>query len=284
MGRSVAMYRLVTHSVWSIIALICLLGGCDFANPISPQPPLALPSELSVEEHALKNMPEIEPLTFVPVESTQAEILSKHQNERSKHFSDKPLPPEPTISLGGDKLTAIADYTYAHRTDKGQEVSIPISCSVKVSRNGKVIYTIQPKLSAVDATPNLWGLWAYDNHWVIEVAHVTEKEIFSNIMYHDVFGEIIQDGISLNKLHGYQETFGFQLMKGKPFYFFKKQGWFGISYDHREIPLGYAQIPHYRCCSASALNPRSAENMVAFFARRGTVRPVWHYVEIGVFE
>jgi hypothetical protein len=272
-------------ATWGIAVLVCLcLGGCDFVNPAPAQVPLAQASELSVEEHALRGMPEVEPLTFVPMESTQVEILSKHQNERSKRFSDKPLPPEPTILLGGDKITATADYAYAHHTDKGQEVSIPMSCSVNVSRNGKVIYTIRLETSAADATPNLWGLWAYDNHWVLEVAHVTEKEVFSNIMYHDVFGEIIQDGISLNKLHGYQETLGFQLMKGKPFYFFKKQGWFGASYDNREIPLGYAQILHYGCCSASALNPKSAENMVAFFARRGLVRPVWHYVEIGVFE
>ena len=277
------MYRFVTHSTWGIIALVCLcLGGCDFVNPASPQTPLALPPGLSVEEYTLKGMPEVEPLIFVPVESTQAEILSKHQNERSKRFSDRPLSTEPTISLGGDKLTAIADYTYAHRTDKGQEVSIPVSCSVKVSRNEEAIYTIQ--LGAAGATPNLWGLWAYDDHWVLEVAHATEKGLFSNAIGSDVLGEVIQDGISLNKQHGYQETFGFQLMRGKPFYFFKKLGWFGISYDHREIPLGYAQIPHYGCCSASALNPRSAESMVAFFARRGTVRPEWHYVEIGVFE
>ena len=215
-------------------------------------------------------MPEVEPLTFVPVKSTQAEILSKHQAERDKH-PDWPYPNRAV--LGSDQLTAITDETI---TDTGSKIA------VRVTRNGTAIYRIQ----LGDSSPygSLRGLWAYDNHWVLEVIHATEKEIFPNTMDYDVFGQVIQDGISLNKLHGYQETFGFQLMHGKPFYFFKKQGWFGVSYDHREIPLGYAQVPHYGCCSASALNPRSAENMVAFFARRGLVRPVWHYVEIGVFE
>ena len=265
------MYRFVTHSIWGIIALVCLcLGGCDFSNPVSPQTPLVLPPELSVEEHALKDRPEVEPLTFVPVKSTQAEILSKHQGERDKH-PDWPYPNH--ASLGNDKLTAITDET---NTNNGSKVS------VQVSRNGAAIYTIQ----LGDSSPfgSLRGLWAYDNHWVLEVVHAAAKKIFPNTMDYDVFGEVIQDGISLNKQHGYQETFGFQLMRGKPFYFFKKQGRLGVSYDHREIPLGYTQILHYGCCSASALNPRSAENMVAFFARRGTVRPVWHYVEIGVFE
>lgn len=279
------MRRFATHSVWSITALICLcLGGCDFVNPVSPQTPLALAPKLSVEEYALKGMPEVEPLTFVPVKSTQAEILSKHQDKRDKRFPDWSYSNQRLVSRGDDQLTAIDNVTYAQYTDKGQEVSVAISSSVEVSHNGEIIYIIPVGTASTEAIPNLWGLWAYDNHWVLEVAHATQKGVFSDAIGPDVLGEIIQDGISLNKQHGYQETFGFQLMKGKPFYFFKKQGWFGISYDHREIPLGYAQIPHYRCCSASALNPRSAENMVAFFARRGTVRPVWHYVEIGVFE
>jgi hypothetical protein len=79
----------------------------------------------------------------------------------------------------------------------------------------------------------------------------------SNEIDFDVWGEVIQDGISLNKQHGYQEAFGFQLMKGKSFYFFKKRGRLGISYNGVEIPLGYTQVPHYWCCSAAALNPRS---------------------------
>jgi hypothetical protein len=70
-------------------------------------------------------------------------------------------------------------------------------------------------------------------------------------------------------------------MNDKPFYFFKKFGRLGISYDGREIPLGYAEIPRYGCCSAAALNPRSAENMVSFFAQRDGI---WYYVEVGVFN
>jgi len=223
-----------------------------------------------VEEYALKGTPEVEPLTFLLVESTQEEILRKHRDERDKRFPDQLYFSHQVVSLGDDELTAIEKVT---DTNKGQKVS------VQVSRNGEAIYTIQ----VGDSSPIrcLRGLWAYDNHWVLEVAHVTEKRGFQNTVDHDVFGQVIQDGISLNKPHGYQETFGYQLMGGKPFYFFKKRGRLGISYDNQEIMLGYTQIPHYWCCSASALNPRSAENMVAFFAQRGGV---WYYVETGVFE
>ena len=69
------MYRPATLPLWSIIGVICLcLGSCDFLNPVSPQTPLTLPPELSIEEHALKSMPPMdESGTFVPVESTQEE-------------------------------------------------------------------------------------------------------------------------------------------------------------------------------------------------------------------
>jgi hypothetical protein len=258
----------VTHSLLSTVAVICLcLNGCASLNPASPQIPLTLPPELSIEEHALTSTPAMdESGVFVPVEGTQAEILSRHQDERSKRFSDRPLPPEPTISLGGDQLIAATNETNSKVT-------------VQVSRNGALIYTVQAGDSST--TPSLRGLWADDNHWILEVAHAARRFSFSNEIDFDVWGEVIQDGISLNKQHGYQEAFGFQLMKGKPFYFFKKRGQLGVSYNGVEIPLGYTQVPHYWCCSASELNPRSAKNMAAFFAQRGGV---WYYVEIGVFN
>jgi hypothetical protein len=70
-------------------------------------------------------------------------------------------------------------------------------------------------------------------------------------------------------------------MQGKSFYFFNKQGHWGIIYDGQTLDLGYTNISHYGCCSASVLNPISAENIVAFFAQRGAT---WYYVEIGAFR
>ena len=261
------MNRFITHSEWSIVVLICLcLGGCGFLNPVSPQTPSTLPPELSIEEHALQSAPELEPLTFVPVEGTQEEVLSKHQDKRAT----VPSPHGGTgASLEDDNLTATTNVT---NTDEGQEVS------VEVSRDGEMIYSMQ--LGDTCAIPPLWGLWAYDDHWVLEVAYVKANRQ-GNAIYCESFGQIIQDGVSLNEQHGYQESFGFQLMNGKPFYFFKKRGRLGISYDSQEIPLGYTRVPHHQCCSGAALNPKSSANMVAFFAQRGKTQ---FYVEIGIFE
>ena len=94
-------------------------------------------------------------------------------------------------------------------------------------------------------------------------------------------GEIFQDGQSLNEQYGYTESYSFQLMHGKPFYFFERDGRVGIVYDGQEILLGYDRVLHYGCCSAGVLNPLKYENMVGFFAVRGDK---WYYVEIGVFE
>lgn len=71
--------------------------------------------------------------------------------------------------------------------------------------------------------------------------------------------------------------FGFQLLDGKPFYFFKKDDRIYISYDHQELPLTYDEIPHYQCCSAGGLNAVAGPNWVGFFGRRGEV---WYYTEI----
>ena len=253
-----------------IIALVgIVLGG--YWLLILPDSTPTLPPGLSVEEHELKDMPETEPLTFMPLEGTQEEILSRHREEREKR-PDRPSPNEAT--LGEDELIATTSVT---TTNEGEKVY------VEVSRNGEAIYSIQLG-DASCPVPTIWGLWAYDDHWILEVAGATVKKTLDKSIYCDVLGQVIQDGMPLNTQHGYQESFGFQLMNGKPFYFFKREGRWGVSYDNQEIALGYSQIPHYWCCSGSAMNPKSAENMVAFFVQRGFLRPVWYYVEIGVFE
>jgi hypothetical protein len=94
-------------------------------------------------------------------------------------------------------------------------------------------------------------------------------------------GEIFLNGKSLSNSNGYDQAFGFQLMKGKPFYFLQQNGKIGISFDGEQNRLDYDQIPHYQCCSAAELNPRIAPNVVSFFAQR---QGKWYYVEIGVFE
>ena len=283
-GLKVTMYRFVKYSPQSIIVLVCLcLGGCGSSNPALSQKPLTLPAELSVEEYALQDRPQIigeATISFVPVEATQEEVLSKRYDERNKPLQDTSSYEDFHLGysgiLNGQKIVARYDETPVTITDKDTFYK----GYVQVSQGEKILYAVQTG----DSSPvgSLRGIWTYDNYWVLEVVHATVKKgPFENETDFDLVGEIILDEVSLNQRQAYQESFGFQLMKGKPFYFFKKSGRMGISYDGEEISLGYTQVPHYRCCSGVALNPKSAENMVSFFAQR---QGIWYYVEIGVFE
>jgi len=270
------VHRFARQAVYILVILVCFsLNSCAPAGLEASQMALASRSGLSIEEHALKAIPQVEPLTFVPLQGTQEEILRKHQVQRDEVLSQKP-PSEWIVQVGGDKVTATS--TVATGNGGGE-------ASVEVSRNGEVVYVAQ--IGPVGPVPYLRGLWAYANHWVLEVARIGKQTSQWRARGDKASGEIIQDGVSLNTQHGYQETFGFQLIKGKPFYFFRKLGKLGVAYDGQEILLGYTQVPHYLCCSAAGLNPKRGRDMVAFFARRnGWFTPAdagWCYVEIGAF-
>ena len=114
----------------------------------------------------------------------------------------------------------------------------------------------------------------------MEMAHVayeTEGNIFKGITR----GEVFRSGESLSELFGYDETFGFQLMAGEPFFIFRKGDEFGLNYAGEEVMLGFDEVAHHYCCGFSLYNPTHYENMVAFFASREGKR---YYVEAGVFE
>ncbi len=77
------------------------------------------------------------------------------------------------------------------------------------------------------------------------------------------------DGELLNEKYGYDAAFEFQILAGKPFFFFESEGKFGISYDWQEYELPVESIIHYTCCSGAANNPLHFENLVAFVTSRG---------------
>lgn len=124
------------------------------------------------------------------------------------------------------------------------------------------------------------GVWVHEADWYMEMAHIDGKTE-GNVISITALGEIFRSGESLSVLNGYDETFGFQVMAGKPFFFFKKDGEFGLNHGGEEVMLGFDEIAHYYCCGFSVYNPTRYENMVAFFASKDGVR---YYVEAGVFE
>ncbi len=253
-----------------VTAMMCCLTPAiapeGISSGIFTRSAITLPSGLSVEEYRLKHEPTseggAEEPVFDPVTSSAKAIQKKHEKERM-------VPPTGRI-LGEGPL-----YVETIVTETGTG---PNKVAVKLIRDKRTILNIP--LGDSSPVEPLQGLWAYQNHWVLEVAHCSTREE-KGIVYTDCYGEIIQDGESFNKLHGYQETFGFQLMGGKPFYFFKKDHQIGISYDNQQVRLEYSEIPHYHCCEPARLDPVLSKNMVSFLARRESK---WYYVEIGMFK
>jgi len=119
--------------------------------------------------------------------------------------------------------------------------------------------------------PAKLGPWGYDGHWALELPH--QKNNNGNWEY---FGDIIQDGKSVNESFGYEQSFGFATLNDEPFYFYQKDGKIGVSFGRKEINTSYDEILHYLCCSAGLLNVGRSLNMVWFFARRNNT---WYYVE-----
>jgi len=253
----------------AFLALILFLAACGPATPTSTPVP-AVPPELSVAEYPLTQPPEAESDVLNFASSVQGDPRSLHAAERAQHFPDTGCTVGDSFgfcaTLGSDRLFATQDYTD------------PNSGYVVVTRDDQQVY----KVSIGSASPisGLWGLWTYDDRWVVETALISNQQS-GNEVTTTATGQVAVDGTSLNDQLGYEESFGFQTLAGKPFYFFKRQGKVEASYAGVDIALGYDEIPHYNCCSAATLNPRIYPNLVTFFGRKGDT---WYYAEIGVFS
>ena len=245
----------------------------EVSLPKQREIPLQLPPGLTVEEYTLVTPPVVEPLSFLPVQGSQEGILTKRYDERLKTFPDNSFFDGKDYAmraqLCADELVARQQYN-----ETGSDGW------VTVIRNGEEIYRIGTGSGGPIPVAALRGLWAYADHWVLETAQIVQLRE-GNLIIKEEVSQISQDGELLNNLYSYKEMFGFQLMAGVPFYFFKQDDKIDFSYNGQVVIAGYDEISHYGCCSSGALNPVSAENLAAFFAQRDNV---WHYVEIGVYK
>jgi hypothetical protein len=244
-----------------LLLTLCLILVSSACQALSP----STGSVLTLDETPLQSPPDSDNGTFLPISTTQEEVLEKHREERERSVSGQygqtPVDFYPFLeSQGtGPSLTGVL----------GTDPNDPIRQTIDLLQGEELLFSVDAGLPS-PALP-LQGLWTYDDHWVMEVLYA-EEEIWQ--------GRIYQDGQLLNESLDYQEAFGFQLLAGKPFYFFQRENSLGYSYAGEEVELPYDSIPHYLCCSASQLNPIQAENMVAFYAMLGDQ---WFYVELGNF-
>jgi hypothetical protein len=106
------------------------------------------------------------------------------------------------------------------------------------------------------------GFHSWDDHWVLEVSNF-----------------IIQDGEILNEKFGFEEAFDWQLINGRPLYFFRQGSRAGISYDGQFLSTYYDDVVHGFCCGLTLNNPVGDESNVYFFAKRDDI---WYYVTVKV--
>jgi hypothetical protein len=221
------------------------------------------PTGLALEEHVLRSEPSVEPLAFEPVEGSMDQILAVHAAQRAKRGAEASVlidgQPGIRTRLGTEELIAREHFDPGDASDW-----------VGVTRGGQETYRIDTGMPSPIA--GLRGLWTYDQHWVLETAFI-EPEAYSGRLSMDG-ALVIPDGARL-------EAFDFQLLHGRPFYFFRTVNGIRLSYDGADVAATYDEVPHYWCCSAAALNPIHAEDMLAFFARRAET---WYYVEAGTFK
>ena len=225
---------------------------------------------LVVEEHPLDGVPNSETYTFTPQDGSQEEILQVHAADRSLTLTQNftYIDGNQAIEATLDGKPLVAQQTYINNASDSY---------VWVTLDGNEVY----RISTGPASPinTLVGLWTYDSHWALETVLINLEA--DDVTTPFALGQVTMDGVLQNESNGYDDAFGLQTIAGKPFFFFKKDGKIGYSYDGQETMLAYDEIPHYRCCSESSLNPRQARDMVAFFALTGDA---WYYVEMGAFS
>jgi hypothetical protein len=170
---------------------------------------------------------------------------------------------------GNPALVALGDSQDLHAQLVPSAKGTP-SQAVKVFQAGQAIFETEAGLPS-PVFP-LQGLWTYDGHWALEILYADQSTWT---------GQIFIDGKLINTAEGYTDAFGLQLLAGRPFFFYQRDGQIGYWYDGKEVNLGYDAIPHYLCCSESTLNPWQAQDLVTFFAAKG---PIWYFVELGIFN
>ena len=196
---------------------------------------------------------------FTPISLSLEDVMAKRAAERENPLVQK------DYELDGKELR----YSYG---------GLPGSGKVNVQLDGKTIFNVlYGDDSPIDP---VGGLWVLDEKWILELKHIKTRTE-NNTVYTDIRGDLIIDGISMNERFGYDESFDFQVMAGKAFYFYQKDGRIGFYYDGQHVQTGFSEIPHYGCCSGAGLNPFHFQNMVSFFASGNEGN---YYVEIGEYR
>lgn len=129
---------------------------------------------------------------------------------------------------------------------------------ISIRKGKNIVYSLDVSPNRVDNPLKKFAVW--NGQWVLEVD-----------------GQLIIDGVSLNHSNGVDQIFNWQILKGKPFYFYQKGSQVGTHYGDQDLPVYYDEVIHYQCCEPAAFNPNGNSSIVWFYARKDGV---WNYVEV----
>jgi hypothetical protein len=134
----------------------------------------------------------------------------------------------------------------------------PTQSTAEVFLNGQVIYTAHYQDRPVGS--GFIGFWTYGDHWALET-----------------LDQVVIDGQDVNRLNGYEKSYEFHLLGGRPLFFFEQSGGLSVSFDSGTAPLPFPAIPHYGCCSAAANNPVQIGDLLILYGMQGES---WFYMEM----
>jgi putative hemolysin len=219
------------------------------------------PSQLSVDQlvietYELSGNPDPETLQFTSIDGTEFTAADFEISTPFPSNQMEGIPLRFTVTIDGDTYTASENIQPCEFEE-----------CINVTRNGEEIF--RTNAGGISPIEPLRGLWTYDNHWVLETNLFLDGKPFT--------GQIFVDGESLNAQNGYEESFSFQTINGRPFYFFRRDGKVNTWFDGKEIPLSYDDVPHYLCCGDSGLNPKARQGAVLFF---GNKDDQWYFVRL----
>ena len=85
-----------------------------------------------------------------------------------------------------------------------------------------------------------------------------------------VLDKVVVNGIDISDKNDFSESFDSWILNDRPFFFFKKENYYGMYYDNYCLPQKYDNIYHKGCCESSVINPRFYYgNAFSFFAVKG---------------
>ncbi len=233
--------------------------------------PVPNKSGLVIEENEIvPGSIELDAGKFQPVYGSQQEVLNRHAAQKQARYDFKRLFDAPNWVML--PLPLGQPFRALESSSVGADGLSYITVSIQ--KDGKEIF--QAPAGEVSPLDTLHGLWVDGEHWTLEIAFVKNIRD-ANLVNSVATGQVYQDGVLLNQKYGYDEMFGYQLLDGKPFYFYKKDGQVHLSYNNQDLPLSYDSVAHYGCCSSAMMNPVSAPNWVGFYGKRGDT---WYYVEV----